>query len=241
MARYEYDKKDNWLRNLLIASGQTSQPSGKGRSRPIYGLPPIISNAFWDTRQQQRDKARYQASINRVKDRLTGLPILPTNEKERAARASVLAEALAPFGDDNSPSGSNEFDHLYSRKMIDEAGRSHDPRWDRYPDMLEKAAKASAIPMGSYAEPMTEYEMEPMAPRLDPFYADEDFRGTEAEEKEAASMWNKAFEDHDRKMQAEGRMTIGPDTVEERMEAREPGPLENAIIQSLASKKRKKK
>ena len=235
MARYEYDKKDNWLRNLLIASGQTSQPSGRGRSRPTYGLPPIGSSIH-DTRRQQRDKARYQASINRMEDRPMGLPALPTNEKERAAQASVLAEALAAFGDESSLSGANEWDHLYSREMIDEAGavpltrpvRKYDvPEYNRTPPL---EARGQSQERDEWGHRESDYEDDP-------------------------SIWKKAWADWDRKkqsemeynrkMQQEGNfMHISGDefpTVEESMEAREPGPLENAIIQSLASKKRKKK
>ena len=250
MARREYSEKDNWLISLLRKAGGISQPSAPGRPNlprvPTQKYRPVYSGSGRAGREAARDKAlmdRYFAmgteehkpgvSIYTGAPGSAELGIDPArhrammNLRTNVGRPSdpALEEAMAPFKD------------LVHGKRLDRSRRRIEEeipqgRWpQRNPN----------IPVDSYAEPMTEYEMEPMAPRLDPFYADEDFRGTEAEEKEAASMWNKAFEDHDRKMQAEGRMSIGPDTIEERMEAREPGPLENAIIQSLASKKRKKK
>lgn len=200
-------KKDEMLLRVLRAAGQTSQPSGKGAYRPVYGLPPFGSSIH-DTRRQQRDNARYQASVDRTANAPVGLPVLPTNEEERDARRSVLINAMAAFGRPD--------DGKWSKAVIDEGGRA---------DLYAPAVK----PL------MT--ETTPMAPR-DPYYADYEFddpEETPEEQARLAKKWNTAFEDHERDMQLQGEMSMGPLTIDDR---KEPGPLEKAITDSLKKKKK---
>lgn len=250
MARREYSEKDNWLISLLRKAGGVSQPSVPGRPN-LPGVPtqkyrPVYSGSGRAGREAARDKAlmdRYLSleTPQGIKGAL-GLEKNPAyhralkNFRTNVGRPSdpALEEAMAPFKD---LAHGERLDR--SRRRIEE--EVPQGRWpQRNPN----------IPVGSYAEPMSEYDAPPLEARGQSQERDE-WGHRESDYEDDPSIWKKAWADWDRKkeynrkMQQEGNfMHISGDefpTVEERMEAREPGPLENAIIESLASKKRKKK
>tara|TARA_R110002012_G_C11589972_1_gene606153 strand:+ start:45 stop:713 length:669 start_codon:yes stop_codon:yes gene_type:complete len=222
MAReFGRSKKDEMLLSLLRRAGQVSQPSVSGRPN-LPGMPtqkfrPVYSGSG----RAGRDAARDEAMAARYRERG-----LPTETLEKFPELRFIADSgkistyQPAFSD---PNQGRRLDR--SRQRIEQ--EIPQTRWDRNPN----------IPVGSYAEPMMEYQMEPMAPR-DPYSADYEFddpEETPEEQARLAKKWNTAFEDHERDMQLQGEMSMGPLTIDDR---KEPGPLEKAITDSLKKKKK---
>lgn len=214
-------KKDEMLLSLLRRAGQVSQPSVSGRPNlpgvPTQKFRPVYSGSG----RAGREAARDEAMAARYKER--GIPTETLEDYPnfmRSAEGNALGRTYPAFFD---PNQGRRLDR--SRQRIEQ--EIPQTRWDRNPN----------IPVGSYAEPMMEYQMEPMAPR-DPYYADYEFddpEETPEEQARLAKKWNTAFEDHERNMQLQGEMSMGPLTIDDR---KEPGPLEKAITDSLKKKKK---
>ena len=218
-------KEDNKLLELLRKAGQVSQPSVSGRPN-LPGLPtqkfrPVYSGSGRAGREAARDEA--MAARYREREMPTG-----TLEEFPDFMRAAHRYALSGKSSTHQPAFYDPAEGLRqdrSRRRIEQD--MPQTRWDRNPN----------IPAGSYAEPMMEYQMEPMAPK-DPYSADYEFddpRETPEEQARLSEKWNTAFEDHERDMQLQGEMSIGPLTTDDR---KEPGPLEKAITDSLKKKKK---